>query len=67
MGRYDFCIGFHRLNAQTKKDAYPLPCMQENHGEHGGHLTLFLYGLEEWVLASQDGRAVQAVHRLYGG
>ena len=38
-----------------------------NHGEHGGCPTLFLYELEEWVLASQDGRGVQAVHRLYGG
>ena len=26
-----------------------------DHGEHGGHLTLFLYGLEEWVLAGQNG------------
>ena len=24
-----FCIDFHRLNAQTKKDTYPLLCMQE--------------------------------------
>ena len=24
-----FCIDFCRLNARTKKDAYPLPCMQE--------------------------------------
>ena len=24
-----FCIDFCHLNAQTKKDAYPLPCMQE--------------------------------------
>ena len=24
-----FCIDFRCLNAQTKKDAYPLPCMQE--------------------------------------
>ena len=24
-----FCIDFHCLNAWTKKDAYPLPCMQE--------------------------------------
>ena len=24
-----FCIDFHRLNTRTKKDTYPLPCMQE--------------------------------------
>ena len=24
-----FCIDFRRLNARTKKDSYPLPCMQE--------------------------------------
>ena len=24
-----FCIDFRHLNAQTKKDTYPLPCMQE--------------------------------------
>ena len=28
-GSLQFCIDFHRLNARTKKDAYPLPCMQE--------------------------------------
>ena len=29
MGRLWFFINFHRLNAWTKKDAYPLPRMQE--------------------------------------
>ena len=38
-----------------------------NHGKHGGHPTLLLYGSEEWVLASSDGRGVQAVHCLHSG
>ena len=28
-GGLQFCIDFLRLNARTKKDSYPLPCMQE--------------------------------------
>ena len=28
-GSLRFCIDFHCLSARTKKDAYPLPCMQE--------------------------------------
>ena len=24
-GGLSFCIGFHKLNARTKKDSYPLP------------------------------------------
>ena len=28
-GPLQFCIDFRKLNKWTKKDAYPLPCMQE--------------------------------------
>ena len=28
-GSLQFCIDFRHLNTQTKKDAYPLSCMQE--------------------------------------
>ena len=36
-----------------------------DHGKHGWHLALFLLGLEEWVLAGQNGQRVQTVHCLY--
>ena len=29
VGSLWFCIYFHKLNECTKKDAYPLPCIQE--------------------------------------
>ena len=28
-GGLHFCIDFQKLNARTKKDSYPLPCIQE--------------------------------------
>ena len=57
-----FCINFWRLNAQTKKDSYPLPCMQETMGQS---LVLYHDGLKIWVLASEDGQEVLTVYRFY--
>ena len=50
-----FCIDFRCLNARTKKDAYPLPHMQETMQSMVGTRTLLLHGPEERVLASSDG------------
>ena len=34
-GGLHFCIDFRKLNARTKKDSYPLPCIQESlEGSH---------------------------------
>ena len=53
------------LNAKTKKNSYPLPKMQENHGEHGSCPVLLLHGPEEWFLAGEDVGESPPVHRLH--
>ena len=58
----------HRLTSpecQNQKGCLSLASYARDHGKHGWCLTLLLHGLEEWVLASQDGRRVQTVHCLY--
>ena len=47
---------FRRLNAKTKKDAYPLPRMQETMESMVGAWHFFLHGPEEWFLAGEDVR-----------
>ena len=66
-GGLRFCIDFRRLNSWTKKDAYPLPWMQETMESTGRHPVLFHYGSEIGLLAGQDGQRLPAIHRLYGG
>ena len=67
MGRSGSVSTFVAWMPRSKRTAYPLPRMQETMGKHGGCPTLLLYGSEEWVLASSDGRGVQAVHCLHSG
>ena len=62
-----FCINFHHLNAQTKKGCLSLAAYARDHGENGGCPTLFMHGLEEWVLASQNGLRVPTIHCLHCG
>ena len=64
-GSLQFCIDFRRLNAQTKKDAYPLPCMQETMESMVG--TRHFSCMEEWVLASQNGRGLPTIYCLHSG
>ena len=66
-GSLRFCIDFRRLNARTKKNAYPLPRMQETMESMVGAQHFSCMDLKRWVLASSDGRGVQAIHRLHGG
>ena len=54
-GGLRFCIDFHRLNSQTKKDAYPLPHMQETMGSMVGTRFFSTMDLKLGLLASQDG------------
>ena len=51
-GSLRFCIDFRRLNARTKKDAYPLPCMQETMESMVG---AWYFSCMDRVLASSDG------------
>ena len=66
-GSLRFCINFRRLNAQTKKDAYLLPRMQETMESMVGAWHFFMHGLEEWALASQNGWGVPTIHCLHSG
>ena len=60
----------HRLSLPQHPDlkgCLPLAAYARDHGEHGWCATLFVHGLEEWVLASQNGRRVPTIHCLHGG
>ena len=63
-GGLRFCIDFCRLNSRTKKDAYPLPRMQETMESMVGAQFFFHHGLEIRFLAGQNGQGFPAIHRL---
>ena len=50
-----FCIDFHKSNARTKGDSYPLPHMQEAIESLVGGVKIFLPGPESRVLADCHG------------
>ena len=50
-----------------QKGHLPLATHARDHGEHGLCPTLFMHGLEEWVLASQNGRGLPTIYCLHGG
>ena len=61
-----FYIDLHKLNAQTIKDAYSLPQIDETLDCLGGYYIHFP-GLEEWLLASGNGGRVKTINRIYCG
>ena len=54
MGCSGFALTFV-ASMPDQKGCLPLAVHARDHGEHGRCLTLFMHGLEEWVLASQNG------------
>ena len=66
-GHLWFCIDFRRLNSRTKKDAYPLPRMQETMESMVGTQFFSTMDLKSDFLAGQDGHGLPAIHHLYGG
>ena len=62
-----FCIDFRRLNARTKKDAYPFPWMQETMECMVGARLFLEYGLKVGILAGKDVKRVSAIHSFYRG
>ena len=54
-GGLHFCINFHKLNARTKKDSYPLPQIQEEIEGLVGARVLLLLGLKSGVYTDHHG------------
>ena len=66
-GGLQFCIDFRQLNSRTKKDAYPLPRMQETMESMVGAQFFLHYGIEIRLLAGQNGQGFPAIHCFYSG
>ena len=61
-----FCIDFHRLNHQAKKDAFPLLRMQETMESMVG-AQLFMQGLFACVGSGDPDRVLRLFHNNYTG
>ena len=66
-GTLRFCINFRRLNARTKKDAYPLPRMQETMECMVGARLFSSMDLKLGFWQVKMSRRVSAVHGFYHG
>ena len=66
-GLLQFCIDFRRLNAWTKKDAYPLPRMQETMESMLGAQHFSCMDLKSGFWQVQMDEESQAIHHLHGG
>ena len=62
-----FCIDFHKLNARTKKDSYPLPHIQKAIEESCGCWIFFLPGPESRFWQITMDKSIKAVYCLHGG
>ena len=62
-GGLQFCINFSRLNSRTKKDAYPLPQMQETMESMVGTQFFFTMDLKSGFWQVKLAKDFPAVHR----
>ena len=66
-GTLHFCVDFRCLNAQIKKDSYPLPSHPGGAGKHGRVSTFLVNGFQVRLLADQNGTRIAAIHCLHSG
>ena len=64
-GRLHFCIDFCHLNACTKEGLLPIAKNPRSTWKFGWYWPFLMPGPEVWILANQDGLAVEAVHCIY--
>ncbi|KAJ8385495.1 hypothetical protein AAFF_G00185910 [Aldrovandia affinis] len=54
---WHFCVDYRRLNAVTRKDSYPLPCIDDALDHISG---------SRWFSSGVEPRSQAALHRLSG-